>query len=99
MSKTFRAVAMVLVMALATTGAAAALGSEARPSAGLFNRVLDRALSLVSWTDSGLRSFWSTHGGYIDPNGEPRTDGGGSIDPNGGETLDDDGGYIDPNGG
>lgn len=98
MSKTFRAIAMVLVMALATTGAASALGPEARPSAGLFDRVLDRALSLVSWTDSGLRSIWSSFGGYIDPNGDPRANSNGSIDPNDGETVDY-GGYIDPNGG
>lgn len=98
MSKTLRAVAMLLVLALATTGAASALGPDAKVSAGLFERALDWALSLVGGTDSGLTSMWANGGGSIDPNGEPRTDFGGFIDPNG-EPRTDHGGYIDPNGG
>ena len=98
MSKTLRAVAMLLVLALATTGAASALGPDTRVSAGLFERALDWALALVSGTDSGLSSIWANGGGSIDPNGGPGTDFGGYIDPNG-EPMTDNGGYIDPNGG
>lgn len=92
MSKTFRAVAMVLVLVLGTTGAASALGSRAgeAPSAGLFDRALGWMVSLVNWTDSGLQSIWG-EGGYIDPNGEP---GDNPVPPDDSKF----GGYIDPNG-
>ena len=91
MSKTFRAVAMVLVLVLGTTGAASAFGprTETTPSAGLFDRALGWVVSLVSWAEPGPKAVWEKGGGYIDPNGEPRPTS--QDDP-------DFGGYIDPNG-
>lgn len=91
MSKTFRAVAMVLVLVVGTTGAASALGMRTEtPSAGLFDRALGWVVSLISWEKPSPKAVWEEFGGYIDPNGEPRptsqgdgSDFGGFIDPNG----------------